>query len=208
MIPARSFIRKIFRYPKLSKHWRVPLQNFSSLRQKCWTENHDTPSTPPPFLFINFFGIKKFGKHRIVPYEVFRHWDKKVLTENRDTPSLFFNHKLRYPWLSNTRNGLLQNFLVLLDKQISTENCDLSLLSKNFSSPKNSDTLKDSSAKYFGKVEHINFDAKSWFLTPLLSVIVSDTETFLKHRRVPLQKFSALWDKKFSTKVRDITLLS
>ena len=34
---------------------------------------------------------------------------------------------------------------------------------------------------------------------PLLSIKFFDTNNFVKHRRVPLRKFSALWDKKFST---------
>ena len=43
---------------------------------------------------------------------------------------------------------------------------------------------------------------------PLLCMDVLDTKTFLKHRRVPLQCFSVLWDGKFPTEKRDIPLLS
>ena len=41
---------------------------------------------------------------------------------------------------------------------------------------------------------------------PLLSLTFFDTRIFLKHRRVPLRNFSALWDKIFSTENRDTLL--
>ena len=45
----KSLKHKIFRYPKLVTHWRVPLRNFSALWDKHFlTENRDTPSSPPP----------------------------------------------------------------------------------------------------------------------------------------------------------------
>ena len=81
LIPSPSFIRDIFRYPKLSKHWSVPLQSCSALRQKSLTENHETPS---PFLFTKFFRTKIFLKHRRFPCKDFRPWDKNFSTENRD----------------------------------------------------------------------------------------------------------------------------
>ena len=45
----KSLKHKIFRYPKLVTHWRVPLRNFSALWDRHFlTENRDTPSSPPP----------------------------------------------------------------------------------------------------------------------------------------------------------------
>ena len=52
------------------------------------------------------------------------------------------------------------------------------------------------------------FDGESWFPLPLSSVIFFDTSICLQHRKVPLQKFSALWDKTISTETHDLTLSS
>ena len=66
-----------------------------------------------------------------------------------------------------------------------------------------SETEKGSSSKCFDTVRQNNFDGKSWYPPPLLSPTFFDTRNFLKHRRVPLRSFSALWDKNFPTENRD-----
>ena len=48
-----------------------------------------------------------------------------------------------------------------------------------------------------------NFDGKSWYPPPLLSLTFFETRDFPKHRNVPRRTFSALWDKKFSTENLD-----
>ena len=74
---------KVFRYPKLMKHWRVPLQKFSALwGKKFSTEDLDTPTphpAPPTLLSINFFATRNFLKHSTegFPYEIFRHCETK-----------------------------------------------------------------------------------------------------------------------------------
>ena len=80
------------------------------------------------------------------------------------------------------------------------------LIYKFFRSQKFSETQKGSSTKWFGTARQNNFDGKSWFSPPLLSLTFFDTRNFLKHRRVPRWNFSALWDKKFSTDNRDTFL--
>ena len=64
---------------------------------------------------------------------------------------------------------------------------------------------KGSSTKCFGTVRQKIFDRKSWYSpSPLIQKLfrcrkLSETQ----HRRVHLQKFSALWNKKFSTENLD-----
>ena len=117
-----SLKHKIFRYPKLVTHWRVPLRNFSAL------------------------------------------WDKKLLTKNRDTPPSPLIHKLfRYQKLCETKKG--------------------------------------SSTKFFGTVREQIFYRKSWYSPHRHKVF--RYPKLMKHWRVPMQKYSALWGKKFSTENLD-----
>ena len=119
-----SLKHKIFPYPKVVTHWRVPLRNFSALWDKNFsTENLDTP----PLLTIHkHFCYQKFSEtqHRRVPLRNFSAlWDNKFSMENRDVPLLgikFFD----------TRNFLKhrrvprRNFSALWDENFSTENRD------------------------------------------------------------------------------------
>ena len=77
---------KIFRYPKLMKHWRVPLRKFSALwDNKFSTESLDTPP-PSSLLYPIFFDNRNFLKHRRVPRQNFSAlWDEIFSRENRDT---------------------------------------------------------------------------------------------------------------------------
>ena len=52
-----------------------------------------------------------------------------------------------------------------------------------------------------------NLDGKSWYPCTVLSPTFFDTRNFLKHRRVPLQNSSALWDKKHPTEKFDTSSL-
>ena len=65
-----------------TQHTRVPLRNFSVLRDKDFSiENLDFP-----LLGISFFDTRNFLKHRRVPLRSFSAlWDKTFPTENRDT---------------------------------------------------------------------------------------------------------------------------
>ena len=75
---------KIFRYPKLMKHWRVPLPTFLALWDKKFsTENLDTLLS---LLSLTFFDNRNFLKHRRVPWRNFLAlWDENFSRENRDT---------------------------------------------------------------------------------------------------------------------------
>ena len=68
-------IPNIFRYPKLVKHYRVPLRKFSALWDKKFTtENLYTP----PSLIHNFFSIPEvLWNTESFPYEIFRHFETK-----------------------------------------------------------------------------------------------------------------------------------
>ena len=75
------------------------------------------------------------------------------------------------------------------------------LRNKNFLYPKPFETQKGSSTKWFGTVIQNNFDGKSWYPPPVLSLTFFGTRNFLKHRRVPLLNDSALWDINFWQKI-------
>ena len=86
---------KVFRYPKLMKHWWLPLQKLSALwGKKFSTEDLDTltphPTPLPHPLIHKLFRYQKFSEtqHRRVPLWNFSAlWDKKFSTENLHTPS-------------------------------------------------------------------------------------------------------------------------
>ena len=82
--PSPPLIHKLFRSWKCSEtqHTRVPLRNFSVLRDKEFSiENLDFP-----LLGIKCFDARNFLKHRRVPLRSFSAlWDKFFPTENRDT---------------------------------------------------------------------------------------------------------------------------
>ena len=170
---------------------------------------------PPPLLCKKTFDTRNFLKPGRVPLRNFSVLsDKTISPGNRDT---------RPPLLSltffDTRNFLkhrrvpLRNVSVLWDKFL-TENRDTlsfplpSLIHKILILRYQifSEAQKVSPTKFFGTVRQQIFDGKSWCPLFLLSLTFFDARNFLKHRRVPLRNFSALWDKKFSTENR-VTLL-
>ena len=72
---------------------------------------------------------------------------------------------------------------------------------EQFLIPQISETLKGSYTKFFGTVRQKILDGKLWY--PLLCQKLFETKNFLKNSKIPLRKFSALWDIKFSTENRD-----
>ena len=124
---------KIFRYPKLVRHWRVPLRSFSVLWDKKFSiENRDIP-----LLGIKFFDTRNFLKHRRVPRRNFSAlWDenfsRKIVIP---APSLIPNI-LRYQKHSEIQKGYSTNFFGTVWKKFSTEKRDTPLShAKNFSVP-------------------------------------------------------------------------
>ena len=59
---------------------------------------------------------------------------------------------------------------------------------------------------FFATVRHQLFDGQLWCPLFLLSSKCFDARIFLIHRKDHLQSFSALWEKRFPTKISDITL--
>ena len=78
------------------------------------------------------------------------------------------------------------------------------VLSNKFWNQNNSETQAGSPTMTFGDVRQKKFK-KLWYPYYLKTF---DTRTFLKHRRVRRQCFSASWDKKSSTEKRDTPFLS
>ena len=120
-----------------------------------------------------------------------------ITTENSETPPLLppLIFKLFRSWKSSETQHTrvpLRFFSVLRDKKFSIENRDFTLLGIKFFDTRN--LLKGSSTKCCDTVRQNNFDGKSWYPPPLLSPTFFDTRNFLKHRRVPLRSFSALWE--------------
>ena len=75
-------------------------------------------------------------------------------------------------------------------------------LIQTFSVPEISETLKGSPTKFFGTVRQKNFRRKVLISPPLLSKLFRYPK-LLQQLRIPLRKFSALWDKKLSTENLD-----
>ena len=161
------------------------------------------PFSPPPLIHKLFRSWKSSEtQHTRVPLRnssVLR--DKNFSIENRDLPLLgikFFD----------TRNFLKGSSTKCFDtvrqnKFDGTSWYPPTLIPNIFRYQNFSETQKGSSSKYFDTVRQNNFDGKSWYPPPLLSPKFFDTRNFLKHRRVPLRSFSALWDKNFPTENRD-----
>ena len=108
----------------------------------------------------------------------------------------------------------LPNFSALWDKKNSTiENRDITLWSiKYFDTRSSWNTKGFPSTEIFGTVRQKNFDGKSWYSPPLLSINFFTTGNFLKHSAEGFlyEIFRHCETKKFRQKIenRDITLWS
>ena len=132
--PSPSFIHKLFRYPKLMKHQRIPLRKFSALwDKKISAENPDTP--PPPLLSINTFTNGNILKRSTgLLYDMFRYCETKQLRlKNVNQPPLlsltFFDTRI---WWNS--KGFPYEIFRHWDKILSTQNGDTPppVLSINF----------------------------------------------------------------------------
>ena len=140
-----------------------------------------------------------------------RQWDQKKLHENRDAP-FFIHNSYIYQKFSEAQNGSPTEFFGTVRlKVFDRKSWNPPIMHKIFWYPKFSETLKGSRGKFFspgrqklfGKTVMISRSV----MFPLLCMEISDTRSFLKHKRVPLRIFSALWDKKISTESSDIPFL-
>ena len=92
---------KIFRYPKLMRHWWVPLRSFSALSDKNFWQK--IVIFPPPLILI-FFRDQKFSEAQIRKVSLRNFcalWDKIFDTKswhNSLKPKIFLNPKLMTHW--------------------------------------------------------------------------------------------------------------
>ena len=173
------------------------------------------PPSPSP-LSIKFFATRNFVKHRRVPLRDFSAlWDKTFSMEILDIPPLLcINFFATENFLKHSTEGFCETeksfptqFFGTVRQQIFYWKSWYSpLRHKTFRYSILSETQKGSSAKWFGTVRQNNFDRKSWYPPPLFSLTFFDTRNFLKHSRVSLRSFLALWHKNFSTESRDTLL--
>ena len=170
-----------------------------------------------PFLSINFFANGKFLKHSTegFSYESFRQYEtknfrRKILIFPLLIPKVFGCRKLfgtqhrRVPWW---------NASVQIDTIIATENLDTPPPPPSHLNFFGTRKWWKTKGFAYGICQHCEtkiFRKKSWcFPLPLLQKLfhnqkISETQ----HREVRLRNASVLWDKKFATKNRDITVLS
>ena len=167
-------MHKIFRYPKFSETLKGCPQIFSAL----WDKKFSTENCDT-LLCIKFFDTPNFLKHWRDAHEIFRHfagklWYPLLCIKFFDTPNF-----LKHWWDAH------EIFRHCETKIFRRKNVIPPSMHKIFRYPKFSETLKGCPR---------NFS----------SIKLFETKNFLKNSRIPLQKFSALWDIKISTENRDM----
>ena len=156
---------------------------------------------PPPHI-NKLFRYRKFSEtqHRMVPLRKFwalseKNFRRKILILL--PPSYPITFSLREIFWNTAQKGSPTKFFgTARQKDFDRKLWYSRLRRKIFRYSKLSETQKGSSTKWFSTVRQNNFDRKSWYPPPLSSVSFFDTRNFLKHRKVLLRNFSALWDKK------------
>ena len=166
-----------------------------------------------PLLGIKFFDTRNFLKHRKVPTPTVSSTVRPKKSIGKFWYSSLLIHKLfRSRKISDNKNRMipLRSFSVLRGKKVSTENCATPsltalLIQKIHQNLKFCEEQKGSSTKVFGIFRQKIFDGKFWY-SPLFIQKLSRYRTCseTQHRRIPLRKLSALWDKKFSVENLDI----
>ncbi len=172
---------------------------------------------PPRLLSINFFATGNFLKDtaECYNYEIFRQCETKNFRQKililPPPPSYPYTFSLpEIFWNTPPKGSSTKCFGTVRQKIFDGKSWYSPLPSYpyTFSLPEIfwNTPPKGSSTKCFGTVRQKIFDGKSWYspLPPLIHTLfryrkLSETQ----HRRVHLQNFSALWDKKFSTENLD-----
>ena len=155
----------------------------------------------PPFHPKNFLKPKIFSKTVGFPYESFRHcetWKFRLKIVICPLLSINFFDTRNFP---KNRRVPLQSFSFRSCETKSSDKTVMPPLIQTFSLPEINATVKDSPTVIFGTVRQKRqkiFDGKSWYSPPPLSKLFRYPK-LVKHLRVPLRNFLALWDKKFST---------
>ena len=172
------------------------------MRQKKSTKNRDITLSS-----IKFFDTWNQWHPRGFPYELFPHCETKTFWQKTLIhPRVLLIHKLiRYRKLFETQLRMvpLQCFLALQDKKKSTKSRDIILLSINFLDTRNWWHPRGFPYQIFCALGDKMFSAESFDIPPVLLVYkliryrkLSETQL----RRVPLQCFLALRDKKIHKK--------
>ena len=150
-----------------------------------------------PVLCKKFFNTPKFLTHWREAHEFFRHCETKNFWGKNVIPPI--KHKVfRYSNFSETLNGCPRNFSALWDKKLSTENCDTPIMHKIVRYPKFSETLKGCPPN-FSALWDQNFPTGKRD-TPVFIHKTFWNRMFSQKQWDSLTKFSAIRDKKFSTK--------
>ena len=177
------------------------------------TENLDTPPSP---LIHKLFRCRKLSEtqHRRVHLQNFSAlWDKKFSTKILILPPPLLS--INFFATGNFLKHTAECFNYEIFRQCETKKFRRKILilppppsyPYTFSLPEIfwNTPPNVSTTKFFGNVGQKIFDGKSWYSPlPLIHKLLrcrklSETQ----HRRVHLQNFSALWDKKFSTENLD-----
>ena len=178
------------------------------MRQKFLTEKRCNASLRPSLFSIIFFDAKGFVEHRRVPLRSLSVlWDSKLSMEYRDIT--FSSKKFSIPEFSDTLRGSPTKFFVTVRPQIFHRKSWYSPVRHNFSLIP--ETFWNKEAFLYELIwycETKQFDGKSLYSPPLLSLFFFDTRIFVELRRVPLWSFSVLRENIFSMEDRDITFSS
>ena len=177
----------------------VPLRIFSVLWDKKDQQKTSDGITWHPLFIQNPFPTRNVLKHRRVPLRIFSAlWDWNFPTGTRETPLLciqfldapiYLNH-----WKFSAKSS------ALWDKN-NRENRDTLIIQKILIQEYFWNTERFAHDDFW-RCEKKKFE-KSWYLIIQKNF---DTRTILKHRRVRPRWFSAIWDKKKSTKLWHLIL--
>ena len=199
-IRISGFMQKIFRYHKFSKAQTVSTTKFfKTSRQKTSKENRDIP-----VLCRKFFGSRNFLKYRrVLSRNVSVVWDKKPRQKIVICPS--YAKKSSIPEIFwNTEGFFYEMFRFCEAKNVDKKSWYPLLMHKVFRYQIFSETQRSSPTKFFGTVRRKTLTKNRDI--PFLCIKCFDTTIFLKHRKVPPRKFSALWDNRdtlFCIKLRN-----
>ncbi len=188
---AEGFLYEMFRYCKT--------KNF---RRKILI-------LPPPLWSINFFAAGNFLKHSTegFTYKIFRHCETKNFRPKililPPPPSYPYTFSLPETFWNTAQKASPTKFFGTVRQKIFDGNWwHIPLNHKVLRHQKFFETPKGSPTKFFGTVRQFSTENLDTPPSPLIHKLfrcrkLSETQ----HRRVHLQNFSALWDKKFSTKI-------
>ena len=193
---------EFFSIPVFLKHWGDAHENF----WHCETENFRSKNVIRAISSIKLFETRNFLKNCKIPLRNFSAlWDKNFPTENCDIP--YYAKKFSIPQIFWNIEGMPAKVFDTVREKFFQRNIVIPQKCIKFSETLN--YLKDCRDVHeiFRHCETKNFRGKN-VITPFSSINFFGTRNFLKNKRIPLRKFSALWDIKISTETQYMPLLS